>query len=354
MDRPAWPAPTTTTDVATKGIRPGRPRTVVGLVMASNTAERFWDWATRAAISSRDTSASMSKVTVTLSNPLRTSPSIPSTPCRSMSPWTVAVTDRSWMPRLLATVATPAVRHDASAINVNSGGVAPLSSDAKTCGWSASTMYAWRWACSCPRPEKSVTVVRLCVPLTHSQRARHSNCAAAGASVRASRAPRSASMSTPLSTVGVAELDMVVPPGDGRRVFRHLHCPPSGLDGLGEGMTLLWHRTPGDLHAIFMTRRQRAPTMGRWAPPPARRTPDTDTTGARPGRRGGTGQTSGPACSSTTRSTSCSPCSADSTSGRAPACSTWPAGPDWPCAWPTERAPRWPASTPPASWWTWR
>ena len=33
--------------------------------------------------------------------------------------------------------------------------------------------------------EKSVTVERLCVPFTHSQRARHRNCAASGASVSA-------------------------------------------------------------------------------------------------------------------------------------------------------------------------
>ena len=33
--------------------------TSVGLVSASNTAERFWDWATSASMSSRDASASM-------------------------------------------------------------------------------------------------------------------------------------------------------------------------------------------------------------------------------------------------------------------------------------------------------
>ena len=38
--------------------------TSVGLVRASNTAERFWDWATRASISSREASASMWNVTL--------------------------------------------------------------------------------------------------------------------------------------------------------------------------------------------------------------------------------------------------------------------------------------------------
>src|SRR5690606_4149872 len=38
--------------------------TSVGLVRASNTAERFCDWATRASISSREASASMWKVTL--------------------------------------------------------------------------------------------------------------------------------------------------------------------------------------------------------------------------------------------------------------------------------------------------
>jgi hypothetical protein len=38
--------------------------TFVGLVRASNTAERFWDWATSASISCRDASASMVNVTL--------------------------------------------------------------------------------------------------------------------------------------------------------------------------------------------------------------------------------------------------------------------------------------------------
>jgi hypothetical protein len=38
--------------------------TLVGFVSASNTAERFWDWATSASISCRDASASMLNVTL--------------------------------------------------------------------------------------------------------------------------------------------------------------------------------------------------------------------------------------------------------------------------------------------------
>src|SRR3954466_3286753 len=41
---------------------------------------------------------------------------------------------------------------------------------------------------------------RLCVPVTHSQLARHLNCAASGACPSASRAPNSASTLTPLFT----------------------------------------------------------------------------------------------------------------------------------------------------------
>src|SRR5262249_1573469 len=54
--------------------------TSVGFVMASNTAERFCDWATSASMSSLEASASMSNVTVTSLKPLRTSPSTPRMP----------------------------------------------------------------------------------------------------------------------------------------------------------------------------------------------------------------------------------------------------------------------------------
>src|ERR1700722_1239310 len=83
--------------------------TVVGLVMMSKTAERFWDCATMASMSAWLGSGATSNWTRMRSKPLGTSASIPRMPWRSISPCTVAVTERSWIPRLVATVATPAV-----------------------------------------------------------------------------------------------------------------------------------------------------------------------------------------------------------------------------------------------------
>jgi len=54
--------------------------TLVGLVTTSYTAERFCDCATIASMSSSDASASMSKLTLISSYPLRTSLSIPRMP----------------------------------------------------------------------------------------------------------------------------------------------------------------------------------------------------------------------------------------------------------------------------------
>src|SRR6202044_1742758 len=51
--------------------------TFVGFVRASNTAERFWDWATSASMSSREASASIVNVTLMSLKPLRTSLSAP-------------------------------------------------------------------------------------------------------------------------------------------------------------------------------------------------------------------------------------------------------------------------------------
>ena len=104
-------------------------------------------------------------------------------------------------------------------------GVAPWSSDAKTSGWSPSTVNGVRWVCSAPSPKKSCTVVRLCVPLTHSQRARHRNCAASGASASASRAPSSASTLTPLSTAGLSTvLIPLLPPAHAAHRARRSDC----------------------------------------------------------------------------------------------------------------------------------
>ena len=79
--RPACPPPMTTVVVRSmacpsvlSGARASASRraapqatstvTFVGLVSASNTAERFWDWATSASISCLDASASMVNVTL--------------------------------------------------------------------------------------------------------------------------------------------------------------------------------------------------------------------------------------------------------------------------------------------------
>src|SRR5436190_17838754 len=102
------------------------------------------------------------------------------------------------MPRRWATAATPAVRQLASPERTISTGVGALSSDAKTFGWSASTVNVLSRDCSAPRPKKPPITERLCVPVTHSQLVRHLNWAASGAFSSASRAPNSASTLTPL------------------------------------------------------------------------------------------------------------------------------------------------------------
>ena len=96
-------------------ITPTSTATLVGLVTMSNTAERFCDCATSASMSSRDASASILKRTVTPSKPLRTSPSMPRMPARSIAPSSVACTERSWMLRFCATLAMPAVRQPGQA-----------------------------------------------------------------------------------------------------------------------------------------------------------------------------------------------------------------------------------------------
>ena len=70
--RPACPAPMTTVvmrSMAGPQLTPTAGQatstvTFVGFVRASNTAERFWDWATSASMSSLDASASMVNVTL--------------------------------------------------------------------------------------------------------------------------------------------------------------------------------------------------------------------------------------------------------------------------------------------------
>src|SRR5262245_26755572 len=98
----------------------------------------------------------------------------------------------------------PAVRQLARPTSTYSTGVAPLSSEAKTSGWSASNLKVFLRRCSSPRPKKLSTVELLCVPFFHSHAARHLNCAACGALVSASRAAIKASTFTPLLTATLA------------------------------------------------------------------------------------------------------------------------------------------------------
>src|ERR1022692_4619259 len=149
--------------------------TFVGFVRASNTADRFWDWATSASISCLDASASMVNVTLTSLKPLRTSLSAPRMPRMSCAPSTVDSTERNWMPRFSATDATPAVRQLARPTRRYSIGVMPLSSAAKTSGWSASNTDPSLWLCSSPRPKKLWTLIVLWTPLCHVADARQVN-----------------------------------------------------------------------------------------------------------------------------------------------------------------------------------
>src|SRR6516162_10701563 len=114
------------------------------------------------------------------------------------------------MPRRCATAATPAVRQLARPERTSSTGVGALSSAAKTWGWSASTVNVLLRDCSAPSPKKLPIAERLCVPFSHSQLARHLNCAASGACCNASRAPSSAVTLTPLSTLATVEMLLVV------------------------------------------------------------------------------------------------------------------------------------------------
>src|SRR5262245_43026944 len=104
----------------------------------------------------------------------------------------------------------PAVRQLARPTSTYSTGVGPLSSDAKTSGWSASKDQDDRWVCSPPSPKKPVISLWLWVPLSHSLLARQVNCAPSGALTSAVRASSSACTFTPLS-VG-ASLVVILPP----------------------------------------------------------------------------------------------------------------------------------------------
>lgn len=64
--------------------------------------------------------------------------------------------------------------------------------------------------CSAPSPKKLPIAERLCVPFSHSQLARHLNCAASGTCCKDLRAPNSAVTLTPLSTLVMVEMSVVI------------------------------------------------------------------------------------------------------------------------------------------------
>ena len=105
------------------------------------------------------------------------------------------------MPRFSATDAIPPVRQLARPTRRYSIGVMPLSSAAKTSGWSASNDHSSLWLCSSPRPKKLWTLIVLWTPLCHLADARQVNWAASGAPFSTSRASSSACTLTPLVTV---------------------------------------------------------------------------------------------------------------------------------------------------------
>src|ERR1039458_4023348 len=118
----------------------------------------------------------------------------------SCPPATVDSPERSWMPRCCATDATPPVRQLARPTRRYSIGVMPLSSAAKTSGWTASNVHSSLWLCSSPRPKKLWTLIVLWTPLCHLADARQVNWAASGAPFSTSRASSNACTLTPLVT----------------------------------------------------------------------------------------------------------------------------------------------------------
>ena len=127
MARPAWPAPMTTVVVCMglQWLTVDRTVTLVGFVTMSKTADRFCDWATSASMSAaarvgvdrevdRDALEAVADVGIGAEHAEHVHVAS-----------SVAVTERSWMSRICATAATPAVRQPASPTRTNSVGVAP-------------------------------------------------------------------------------------------------------------------------------------------------------------------------------------------------------------------------------------
>src|SRR5262249_30867339 len=119
-------------------------------------------------------------------------------------------------------------------VRTSSTGVGALSSAAKTCGWSASTVNVLLRDCSAPSPKKLPITERLWVPFSHAQLARHLNCAACGAFSKASRALSSALTLTPLSAFATGEMVVVM-------VMVFVSCAMSWLSSHACGQTAPRH-----------------------------------------------------------------------------------------------------------------
>src|SRR5690242_12205013 len=101
---------------------------------------------------------------------------------------------------------------------------------------------------------------RVCVPRCHSLTARHVNCAAAGAPVRASRAPSSAATLTPLLTVWVVvavvmvDLQTVVGKPGGCPTKPNSHADGVGANDARPGVARAFHSSVV-VRATLVTRR---------------------------------------------------------------------------------------------------
>ena len=174
--------------------------TLVGLVMMSKTAERFWDWATSASMSSRVASASMAKRTVTSLEAVADV----GVGAEDAEDVHVALDGRG--DRAQLDLAVLCDRGDA-------GGQATDQADeheldrrgAMVFGGEALGVVGVELECGAvvlrPRPEKPSTVERLWVPFTRCRSA-PGELGRLGGAVSASRASSRAALLTPLSIGG--------------------------------------------------------------------------------------------------------------------------------------------------------
>ena len=171
--------------------------------MMSKTAERFWLWATTAAISS------LRRVGVDLEGHADGVEAVAYVGVDAEDAVQVHVALDVRLDRAELDAAVLRHRGDAGGQaarerrkhDLDRGGAVVRGGE--DAGWSASMLYGVLWLCSAPAPKKVSTVERLCTPPSHSQLARQVNWAAAGVSVRAPRMARIEATSTPLSAVVV-------------------------------------------------------------------------------------------------------------------------------------------------------